>query len=111
MNKYIHQQGADGGWEEFSLMNQMANIGSEIERTISWKEKGNMEYSRKAFERGLELLDLTINDLKNQKRLEELMRLREVLVDYFCYQNVYSSSDQLWRHYFMPFNYAARINC
>jgi len=88
----------------------MANIGSEVERAISWRNKGNSLYSRKAAERALELLFLTIGDLKNRSRLKELTRLYEVLVDYFFGQNQYSSSDRLWQKYFYAFNYAARIN-
>jgi len=88
----------------------MANIGSEVERAISWRNKDNDSYSRKAAERALELLFLTIADLKNRNRLKELTRLHEVLVDYFFGQNQYSSSDLLWRKYFYAFNYAARIN-
>ena len=88
----------------------MANIGSEVERTILWKNKNNYDYSRKAFERGLELLDLTIADIKNKSRLKELTRLREILVDYFLFDNQYFSSDKLWRNYFHSFNFVARLN-
>lgn len=104
-----HKQLATGRWARLSFVEQMANIGSEIERTILWREK-NREYSAKAFERALELLDLTIDDVKNKSRLKELLRLREVLVDYFLFNNQFSSSDQLWRNYFYPFNFAARLN-
>lgn len=107
---YQHQELATGRWFIFSLSEQLANIGSEVERTINWQNKGNRQYANNAFERALELLDLTIIDKKNIKRLKELTRLREVLVDYFFGDNQYSSSDQLWQKYFYAFNYAARIN-
>ena len=70
---YQHQQLAAGRWKELSFFEQMANIGSEVERTIQWKKKNNEDYSRRAFERTLELLDLTIADPKNKKRLKELL--------------------------------------
>jgi len=108
--KYQHQQLARGRWEKLSFVEQLANVGSEVERTISWGEKGNRSYSQKAFERTLELMDLTIADSKNKKRLRELTRVREALIDYFFGENQFSSSDQLWRNYFLAFNYAARIN-
>jgi len=104
---YYHKTLAAGRWRELGFFEQMAHIGSEVERTILWREK-NQDYSRKAFERALELLVLTIEDPKNKSRLRELTRLHEVLVDYFAGENQYSSSDQLWRNYFYPFNYAAR---
>ena len=108
---YQHKQLASGGWSKLSFMEQMANIGSEVERTISWKNKKNRDYSKMAFERSLELLDLTIESSENKFRLKELLRLREALVDYFVFDNEYSSSDQLWKNYFYPFNFAARKNC
>jgi soluble cytochrome b562 len=110
MHKYIHQQAANGRWQKFSVIEQMANIGSEVERAISWKEKGNVEDSKMAVDRGLELLDLTIDDVKNKTHLSELLRLRELFVDYFYYDNVFASEDTFWRNYFYDFNYAARVN-
>ncbi|KAF0133821.1 MAG: Uncharacterized protein FD145_1031, partial [Candidatus Saganbacteria bacterium] len=63
-----------------------------------------------AFERALELLDLTISDKKNISRLRELLRVREVLADYFVFDNTYNSTDESWQKYFLQFNYAARLN-
>lgn len=102
-----HKELASGRWFKIPFMEQMANIGSEIERTISWREK-NKEYSRQAFERALELLDLTIADRKNKKRLKELLRVREALADYFVFDNQYGSSDKLWKKYFFAFTWAVR---
>ena len=105
---YQHKNLASGRWFELTFFEQMANIGSEVERTISWRDK-NKEYSVKAIERALELLSLTIEDVKNRVRLKELTRLYEVLIDCFYFDNQYSSSDKLWHNYFYPFNYAARL--
>ncbi len=97
-------------WFKLAFFEQMANIGSEVERTILWKEKNNPQYSHMAFERALELLDLTISDKKNIKRLKELLRAREALADHFVFDNEYKSTDKSWRDYFYPFNWAARLN-
>ena len=105
----IHKELAKGGWFELSLMEQLANVGTDIERAIRWKQKKNLEYSQKAFERALDLLDLTIADSKNRKRLKELVRTREVLADYFVFDNEYGSTDESWQNYFLPFNYAAAL--
>lgn len=107
---YQHSQLASGRWAEMSFFEQMANIGSEVERTISWKEKGNRKYSQMAFKRALELLNLTIADSKNIKSLRELTRLREILIDYFEFDNEYHSTDKNWRNYFYAFNFASRLN-
>jgi hypothetical protein len=98
-------------WFSLSFFEQMANLGSEVSRAIKWKIK-DPERSRRAFESALELLDLTIDDKKNKKRakLEELCRLREVLADYFCFDNIYGSNDEKWNSYFYGFNYAASLN-
>lgn len=105
-----HRELSQGRWKKFSFAEQMANVGSEIIRAINWKNKGNQQYSDSAFVRGLELLDLTIADKKNKPRLKEIVRLREVLADYFAFDNVYGSSDRQWQNYFLAFNYAARAN-
>lgn len=107
--KQQHQQLASGRWQELSFFEQMANIGSEVERAIKWKNKNNTDYSRQAFERALELLDLSIKDEKNKNKLKEIMRLRETLADYFVFKNSYKSSDQKWHNYFYGFNFAARV--
>jgi hypothetical protein len=104
-----HQELAAGRWFRLSLVEQLANVGSEIERTMRWREKGNTVYGRRAFERALELLDLTIADPKHRSRLKELTRLRELLADYFWFDNCYGSSDESWRRYFHAFTYAAAL--
>lgn len=96
-------------WFKFSLLEQMANIGAEIGRAINWSKKSKEE-SQKFFERGLELLDISIEDPKNKKRLKELLLVRETLADYFYFDNIYGSTDEKWNNYFYSFNYAARIN-
>ncbi|MFA7319508.1 MAG: hypothetical protein WC022_02830 [Parcubacteria group bacterium] len=105
-----HKNLAAGGWQKLSFFEQMANVGSEVERTIKWKNKNNNEYSRMAFDRALELLDFTIADKRNIGRLKELMRVRETLADYLAFDNDYHSTDKSWQNYFYAFNFAARIN-
>lgn len=65
--------------------------------------------SRKAFERALELIDLTVADPKNRRRLREILRTREALVDHFVYDNIYQTTDDIWQKYFFAFNYAAAL--
>jgi hypothetical protein len=107
---YKHQSLAGGRWNDFSLIEQMAHIGSEVERAINWRQKNKPEYSRMAFERGLELLELTIADPRNRHRLKELTRLREALLDYFMGDNQFCSSEKSWKNYFYAFAYAVSIS-
>ena len=108
MIKLQHASLESGRWFKLSLIEQLANIGSEVIRTINWKNKGNKEYSRMAFERFLELIYLTVKDPKNIRHLREITRTRECLIDYFDGNNIYNSNDQIWQRYFYSFNYAAR---
>lgn len=105
---YQHKELAAGRWHELSLVEQMANVGSEVERALRWKEKNNADYSMKACERALELLDLALGSPENRSRLKEIARMREALVDYFCGTNQFGSSQESWRRYFLEFAYAAR---
>ena len=107
---YIHKDLANGRWFDLSLIEQMANIGSEVGRTIKWKNKGSQKSSSLALDRALELSDLTIDDPKNVDSLKEITRMREVLVDYFLGDNIYGSSDDNMDKYFYAFGVAARIN-
>ena len=103
-----HRELAAGRWYQFSLVEQLANTGSEVERALNWRQRGNVEYSTRAIERALELLDLTIADARHRGRLRELTRVREVLVDYFYADNRFGSSPARWRTYFNAFAVAAR---
>lgn len=107
---FYHKELSDGRWQELSFAEQMANMGSEVERSIKWKNKNKPERSQLAFFRALELMDFTIADKKNIKRLGELCRTREVLVDYFFADNQYKSTDKLWQNYFRAFNWWANIS-
>lgn len=103
-----HQNLAKGQWQKLTFFQQMANVGAEMGRAIKWRRR-NTDYSRLALERMLELLDLTIDNASSRSRRKELMRLREVLADYFYFDNQYGSTDEQWEKYFLPFNYAASL--
>jgi len=104
---FFHKELTKEKWEGFTFFEQMANIGAEIGRAENWRKK-DLKLSEAAFFRGLELLDATIDDKKNKKKLKELCRLREIVADYFCFDNIYKSNSQNLNNYFYSFNYAAR---
>ncbi len=94
-------------WHQLSLVEQMANIGAEVGRAINWRKKGEEKMWKNAFYRALELIDFTIDDQKNKNSLKEILRVRELLVDYFFGDNIYHSTDRDWEKYFYPFTLAA----
>lgn len=105
---FIHKDLAAGGWTKYNLMEQLGNVGSDVDRAIRWKEKGNQKYFEDAFDRALELLYLTIADPRWKKRLKELCRAKEVLCDFFYGGNQYGSTAESLQKYFYHFALAAR---
>ena len=98
---YQHKELANGRWNTFTFFMQMANIGSEVLRSLRWKEKDKIN-SQLAAERALELLDLTMDDPKNHTsgRSKELWRLREFMADSLFFNNEYKSTLKSWENYF-----------
>jgi hypothetical protein len=105
---YQHKGLAAGRWSRLPFLDQMAHIGSEVERALNWRAKGNTAYSLQAAERALELLDLSLDAVRGSSRLKEIARIREAFVDYFIGVNQYNSTEESWRKYFAGFTYAAR---
>ena len=104
-----HHELAAGRWNTLSLVEQLGNIGSEVERTLRWKEKGREEYAAQAMDRALELFALTLSCPGNKGRLREIARAKEVFLDFVCGDNEYASTAESLRRYFLPFAYAARL--
>lgn len=113
MSEIAHKNLAAGKWNDLTILEQLGNIGSEVGRAIAWQKKGNNEYKEKALERAFELMDLTVNDERwvvclNRNR--ELLRVREVLADFFYGDNIYQSLPKDLEKYFYYFALAARRN-
>lgn len=107
---YQHKELAAGRWSQLSFSEQMANIGSEVERALNWQVKHNTAYCQQAFERSLELIDLTLDNLRTFARLKEVARLREAIADYFSGTNQFKFTDESLKKYFFNFIFAARKN-
>jgi hypothetical protein len=106
--KPYHPSLASGRWFTMTLAEQLGNVGSEYERALSWKKREEQLHFDKAFDRMLELLDLTIADQRWQNhRLKELVRLREVICEEFYGETPESSAGDL-RNYFLYFGLLAR---
>lgn len=101
----VHKNSLSSSWFKFSLMRQLANVGSEVERAIKAKNENKDSNKESALYRVLDLVDLTIADPKNRKRLKEIVRFRELFIDYLLFDNTYGFTDQYWQDYFYYFSY------
>jgi hypothetical protein len=97
-----------GRWASMDFLTQMANIGSEVGRTLKWKQKGNQTLAQSAFIRAIDLFDLTIKTGRgNASASARDSMLREVLMarDQFCEEylsddiNALTQSDQYFSHF------------
>jgi hypothetical protein len=102
-----HASLAAGGWHRLSLVEQLANIGSDVARAHRWQYKDS-QLCEQAFVRALELLDLTIGDARWKGRRRELTRVRELLCDAMLGGKEYGSDLAGLDRYFYPFAVAAR---
>ena len=74
-----HSDAITQRWSELTLSQQLGNVGSEVSRMLKWRGKDDA-IAERAFERMLELMDLTMQNQTNGPRLREIARAREVLV-------------------------------
>lgn len=103
----IHDQLASGRWQSLSLIEQLANVGSDVARAARWYGK-DQQRCEQAFDRAIELLDLTIADDRWKGRRKELTRARELLCDAMLGGNIYGSDLASLDRYFFHFAMAAR---
>ena len=110
MTGWQHADTARGRWRSLSLAEQFGHVGSEISRAIRWSTK-NPATAQAALYRGLELFDLMLDVPQHRgsvARLREIVRAREVVVDFLAGSNEYGSSGPSLQKYFDPFALAAR---
>lgn len=103
----VHRELAGGRWQHLSLVEQLANVGSEVGRMRRWRDRDE-RLMTKAFERALELLDLTLADPRWRNRLREIARARELLCDAATGGHEYNTTLEDLDRYFLAFAVAAR---
>jgi hypothetical protein len=104
----IHSDTA-GRWAELALVDQLANVGSEVERAIRAHAAGNLTRWEHAQARALELFDLTAIDSRwRGARRREILRAREEFCRLFHAPDVAPASAEGLRRYFLAFAVAAR---
>jgi hypothetical protein len=90
-------------------MEQMAHVGSEVERAMRAHDAGNRTRFEGALARALELFDFTAADPRwAGPRRREILRAREEFCRLFFDDEVPSGSAPGLRRYFLAFAVAAR---
>lgn len=103
-----HAALAAGKWQSLTLIEQLANVGSEVARAISAHESGHIERRDSAVKRGLELFDLTVADERwRGPRRREVLRAREEFCRLFWGETDGAGAASLSR-YLLQFAFAAR---
>ena len=101
--------GAAARWAELALVDQLANVGSEVERAIRAHGTGNVTRWGHAQARALELFDLTAADPRwHGPRRREILRAREEFCRLFHGSDAAPGSAEGLRRYFLAFAVAAR---
>lgn len=104
---YKHREQVAGRWNRLSLAEQLGNVGTEVGRMRRWRGKDE-RLAAAAFDRALELLDLTLPDPRWRGRLREIARARELLCDASFGWGEYGATLEDLDRYFLEFALAAR---
>lgn len=100
---------AAGRWYTLSLVEQLANVGSEVERAFRAREENRSDRLERARDRALELFDLTANDDRwRGPRRREILRAREEFCRLLLSGRFSTTDASGFRSYFRQFGMAAR---
>lgn len=106
-----HPSLAAGRWQTLSLMEQLGNVGSEVERAFRAQAQGNRARWERAFDRALELFDLTATDpVRTLPQRKEILRAREQFCRVFFDDAAEPDLAPYLSKYFLQFAVAARRN-
>ena len=109
VTRVLHRDAARGGWAQLELVEQLGNVGSEVERAIRAHEAGRADRFESALERALELFDLTAADPRwRGHRCQETLRAREEFCRLFLDPDVPPDSARGLSRDFFGFAWAAR---
>jgi hypothetical protein len=101
-----HLESARANWAKFSLVEQMANIGSEVSRAL--KAQGNQPRYWGAIARAMDLFYLTVEDPRWKGRLREILRIRELFAAAALGSDEFKTSLQDLDRYFDCFAWLTR---
>ncbi|MGH2467285.1 MAG: hypothetical protein ACRDGL_06105 [Candidatus Limnocylindrales bacterium] len=100
----IHADLTAGRWFDLDIVEQMANIGSEVGRAKRAMDAGDSEPFARALARCLELFDLTLADQRWLAGRDKEVRLaREEVRDLLSGERTFHSDPDLVDRYFLSF--------
>lgn len=104
-----HAELAGGRWRAFTLAEQLAHVGSEVDRAIAARGAQRADRFEKALARALELFDLTVADDRwAGHRRREILRSREEFCRLFFDDDPPPGAARTLRDYFLRFAVLAR---
>ena len=105
----VHSELAAGRWTQLTIAEQLANVGSEVERVLRAWESGRRDRFDRALDRALELFDLTAADERwRGPRRREILRAREEFCRLFFDPDVPADSAPGLSEYVLRFAILAR---
>ena len=90
-------------WMQFSPVQQMGNIASEITRARTREEQNDINGRNQALVIALELIDLSLDDARWKNGIKEIARLREVVADWYSDTHVYNVPRKALEDYCVSF--------
>ncbi len=105
INQY--KQDLKKSWDNYSLEEQLANIGAEVGRASKWQDRDQKLFEGAKF-RALELFDLTMDDPRWKGHLREIALVRELFCEAAEKGEFYETTLKDLERYFLPFTMIAR---
>lgn len=110
MPPLIHRGLTAERWQMLSIVEQLGNVGSEVERAIRANAAGRIEQRDAAIARALELFDLTAADDRwRGHRRKEILRVREYFCRLFYDVTVEPGTAEFLSGHFLQYGVAARL--
>jgi hypothetical protein len=104
-----HELLAGGRWQSLALVEQLAHVGSEVERALRAHTAARIDRRDRALTRALELFDLTAADHRwRGSRRREILRAREYVCRCFFDEMTEADTAEFLQRYFLQFANAAR---
>lgn len=105
----IHVGLVAGRWATLSLIEQLANVGTEVDRAVAAWETQRIDRFDRALARALELFDLTAGDGRwRGPRRREILRAREEFCRLFFDKECPPGAAVSLKAYFLRFALLAR---